>query len=116
MLSTCSGVEIVHGAIGDNIGVLIQWLSTFLAAIIVSLVIQYQLALLLLVIVPFMGIAGYTFTKVHMCPRYCSTYCSTLPLCGDFVCGLGGEGTISLAISENLVVYLINPPNACVRW
>ncbi len=60
----CSGIDTVHEAIGDNLGILVQWLSTFVAAIIVSLVIQYQLALLLLVIVPFMGIAGYSFTKV----------------------------------------------------
>ena len=60
-----SGVETVHEAIGENIAILVQWLSTFLAAIGISLYVQYQLALLLLAIVPFMGLAGFCFTKVR---------------------------------------------------
>jgi hypothetical protein len=57
-------VERISVAIGDNISMLIQWNSTFLAAIVVGLVREYRLALLLLAVIPFMALAGYTIGKV----------------------------------------------------
>jgi ABC-type multidrug transport system fused ATPase/permease subunit len=57
-------VEKISAAIGDNISMLIQWNSTFLAAFVVGMVREYRLALLLLAIIPFMALAGYTIGKV----------------------------------------------------
>lgn len=62
--SSCRGVESIHAAIGDNIGILIQWVSTFLSAIIIGLVREWRLALLLLAVIPFMVLAGYAVAKV----------------------------------------------------
>lgn len=55
----------IYGAMGDNLSVLIQWISTFLAAIVVGLVREYRLALLLLAVIPFMVLSAYANGKVH---------------------------------------------------
>ena len=60
-----SGVEKIHEAIGSNSAILIQYISTFLAAIVIGLVREYRLALLLLAVVPFMAIAGYIAGRVR---------------------------------------------------
>lgn len=66
MFPACdSGVETISNAIGDNISILIQWNSTFVAAIVVGFVREYRLALLLLAVIPFMALAGYFVGKVR---------------------------------------------------
>ena len=56
-------MESIHQALGDNISILIQWVSTFLAAIVVGLVREYRLALLLLAVLPFMVVLGFLIGK-----------------------------------------------------
>ena len=60
----CSGVDKIYGAMGDNLSILIQWVSTFLAAIVVGLVREYRLSLLLLAVVPIMVLSTYANGKV----------------------------------------------------
>ncbi len=43
---------------------LVQWVATFLVALVVGLVRQWELALLLFVIIPFMALAGALFSRV----------------------------------------------------
>ena len=54
----------VHKGIGDNLSIMIQWIATFIAALAVGLYRQWQLALFLCAIVPFMAIAAAIFARV----------------------------------------------------
>ncbi len=59
-------METIHEAIGDNLSILVQWVSSFLAAILVGFVREYRLALLLLAVIPFMALAGFAIGKVSL--------------------------------------------------
>ena len=59
-------MEKINNAIGDNIGILVQWNATFMAAIVVGMVREYRLALLLLAVIPFMALSGYIIGKVGL--------------------------------------------------
>lgn len=59
-----SGLDKIHIGIGDNLSIMIQWISTFVVALIVGLYRQWQLALFLFIIIPFMALAAGIFGRV----------------------------------------------------
>ena len=62
--SLLSDLDKIHVGIGDNVAILIQWVTTFFAAIVVGLIREWRLALVLLGITPFLAIAATLFSKV----------------------------------------------------
>ena len=59
-----SGVETIHAAIGENASILVQWMSTFLTAIVIGMVRIYSLAFLLLALVPLIPLLRHILWKV----------------------------------------------------
>ena len=48
-------------------GLLIQWLATFVGGFVIAFITEWRLTLLLLAFAPFMVIAGFLDTKVCVC-------------------------------------------------
>ena len=63
----CSDLEKIYKGIGDNLALLIQWTSTFFAAIGVGLFRDWRLALVLLGVTPLLALSGGMFAKVCVC-------------------------------------------------
>ena len=77
----CSDLEKIYKGIGDNLALLIQWTSTFFAAIGVGLFRDWRLALVLLGVTPLLALSGGIFAKVCVCVCVCvcgwmSTICT----------------------------------------
>ena len=64
LFSCHSNIDKVYTGLGENIALLIQWISTFLTAIVVGFVRDWRLALLMLAIVPFLALAAGVFSVV----------------------------------------------------
>lgn len=62
---TCSDLDEIYKGIGDNLAIMIQQMSTFLAAIVVGFVREWRLALVLLGIVPFMALSTGVLARVR---------------------------------------------------
>ena len=54
----------IYASIGDNMAILIQWLSTFFAAYVVGFIREWRLALVLVGLTPLLGMASGIFSKV----------------------------------------------------
>lgn len=63
-LYTCSDVDKIHDGIGDKIGLLIQWLATFVGGFVAAFATEWRLTLLLIAFAPLMVIAGFFMSKV----------------------------------------------------
>ena len=66
--STCvipySDIDKIRDGTGYKLGMLVQYLSTFTASIIVALISEWRLTLLLLILAPFLTVTAYFITKV----------------------------------------------------
>ena len=51
--------------IGDKIGILIQWLTTFFGGIIVGFISEWRLALLILGVTPILAVVAGAISKVE---------------------------------------------------
>ena len=61
----------IHDGIGDKLGLLIQWLATFVGGFVVAFITEYRLTLLLIAFSPLLALAGFAMAKVSD-RRYCS--------------------------------------------
>ena len=61
---SCSDVDKIHDGIGDKVGLLIQWLATFVGGFIVAFVSEWRLTLLLLAFSPLLALAGFMMARV----------------------------------------------------
>ena len=54
----------IHDGIGDKVGLLIQWLATFVGGFVVAFTSEWRLTLFLLAFAPLLAIAGFMMAKV----------------------------------------------------
>lgn len=61
----CRDIEKIHAAIGDNVAIVIQWLTTFFASYVVGFIRDWRLALVLLGVTPILAVVAAIFAKVR---------------------------------------------------
>ena len=54
----------IHDGIGDKVGLLIQWIATFVGGFVVAFISEWRLTLFLLSFTPFLGIVGLLMARV----------------------------------------------------
>ena len=64
LLVPCSDVDKIHNGIGDKVGLIIQWMATFVGGFVVAFIKDWRLTLLLLAFAPLLVIAGFLMSKV----------------------------------------------------
>ena len=84
LVCMCRDVGRVREGLGEKLGLLLQWLATLVAGVIVSLVTEWRLTLL-------MGFAGLLIAgSTALLSVVCSTV-GSLPIYGNKACSLGGD-------------------------
>ena len=69
-------IEKVHDGVGTNLGILVQYVSTFAAGVLCALYLNWSMTLLLLVITPFIVVPSGVFNQVIL--LHCIIHESTL--------------------------------------
>ena len=63
--------------IGDKLAAFFQWITTFIAGLVIGFAIDYRLTLVILAVTPFIVVAAFIMGKVrHLYIMYGSTMCS----------------------------------------
>ena len=76
-----SDLEKIYKGIGDNLALLLQWSSTFLAAFGVGFYRDWRLALVLLAMTPFIALSGAVFAKVRRLSTCACIVCVCVRVC-----------------------------------
>ncbi len=86
-----SDVDKIHDGIGDKVGLLIQWIATFVGGFVVAFITDWRLTLLLVAFTPLLAIAGFAMAKVVSsvgvvyAPLYCA-YVRSVCVCMYILC------------------------------
>ena len=62
----CRDIEKVHSGVGTNLGLLVQYVSTFVSGIVAAFYLNWQMTLILLGTTPFLVAPSGVFNQVYL--------------------------------------------------